>query len=227
MSNLVARAVLTCLLAGSLAAAPAGAGVDRPEPDTSWPMVGLVLPDRWDNVVYAYFPSRPEALPDSLEIAMVERGTKGRVVSTRHCCLLRRPNEAVSFHDLDGYAHDLWRLQLVWPGEPPRDVMESLGFVVLDRDPEVLAEGQIGTDLGRDGVTETFMVCRDDHDLHVAVLGKIGVKPEHQPWRVILLGWTAAPVSGCQIWPIYLGEEAIIERGPPRPARGAARPSGK
>ena len=54
MSNLVARAVLTCLLAGSLAAAPAWAGADRPEPDTSWPMVGLVLPDRWDNVVYAY-----------------------------------------------------------------------------------------------------------------------------------------------------------------------------
>ena len=92
--------------ASSLAAAPAWAGADRPEPDTSWPMVGLVLPDRWDNVVYAYFSSRPEALPDSLEIAMVESGTKGRVVSTRHCCLLRRPNETVSFHDLDGYAHD-------------------------------------------------------------------------------------------------------------------------
>lgn len=221
------RYVLTMLVLALLAAAPGWAGADRPEPNTSWPKVGLVLPDRWDNVVYAYFPLRPEALPDRLEIALVERGRGGRIVSAHHCCLLRRSNNVVSFHDLDGYAHDLWRLQLVWPGEPPRDVVESLGFVVPNRDPEILAEGRIGLDLERDGITETFMVCRDDHDLDVAVLGEIGVKPEHQPWRVILLDWTAAPVSGCQIWPIYLGEEVIIERGPPRPARGAARPSGK
>jgi hypothetical protein len=210
-----------------LLAAPAWAGADRPEPNVSWPKVGLVLPDRWDNVVYAYFPSRPEALPDRLEIALVERGRGGRIVSARHCCLLRRSNNVVSFHDLDGYEHGLWRLQLVWPGEPAHDVMEGLGFVIPGRNPQILADGRIGIDLERDGIIENFMVCQDDHDLDIAVLGEIGVKPEHQPWRVILLERAAAPISGCQIWPIYLGEEVIIERGPPRPARGAARHSGK
>jgi hypothetical protein len=218
-------APMLLLLVLLLAAAPAWAGAEDPPSGIHLPNVGLVLPDRSDNIIYAYFPSRPEALPDRLEIALVERGREGRIVSAEHCCLLRRSNNVVSFHDLDGYAHDLWRLQLLWPGEPPREVMEGLGFVVPGRDPEVLAEGRIGIDLERDGVTENFMVCRDDHDLHVTVLGEPNVKPEHQPWRVILLEWAAAPLSGCQIWPTYLVEEVVIERGPPRPARSASSPS--
>jgi hypothetical protein len=166
------RYVLTTLVLALLAAAPAWAGAEDPPPDMAWPEVGLVLPDQEEAVIHAYFASRPERLGDRLSIALLDADGRGHVVSAGHCCLMKRSVSHLSFQELPGYPYDLWRLQLTWPGPPPREALSGPGFVLPGREPMTLSDGGIGIDLEQDGQVERFMLCHHRPSTNVVMLGE-------------------------------------------------------
>ena len=178
----------------------AWAGAEEPPPEATWPQVGLILPDQEEAVIYAYFASRPESLGDRLSVALLDIDGRGRIVSARHCCLMKRPVSHLSFQELPGLPYDLWRLQLVWPGPPPREAMGGPGFVLPGREPMPLSDGGIGIDLERDGKIERFMLCHHQSSTDVVMLGEWW----RGLWHAFVPTSTIVSVSDCPPWPTHL-----------------------
>jgi len=160
-----------------------------------WPEVGLVRTDGTNRNVYVYFPHKPRDLPEWLEFAMVDFEAPGRVFRARHCCLMEAPHDIIYFY---GNSHELWRLQLIWPGPPPEDI-GWLGFTLPGRRPIRLRDGWVGIDLDRDGDLEIFFICQAFEGMD-AFLGNPRRKREQQLWHAGYDQGVEFESSGCEEW---------------------------
>jgi len=176
------------------------------ESDLLQPEIGLVRVDPKAGNVYAYFVAPPRSLPERLNIATVGFAHAGRIFEAAHCCLMREDHTGVSFHGGEGSFPEpaTWRLQLVWPGPPPEDI-GWLGIVVPGREPTELANGWVGIDLERDGVSEVLFLCGTIHDTEFwdkieVYLGDPSRPSNQQAWHASIEVSRAPGLWDCGKW---------------------------